>query len=325
MLNPAATAPDYLTALGPAVRQDEIRALRRERIARLAAPRFDALHAALAALPERRTEILELAHSAVTIGSPSELTASERRTLEAAACAFVPWKKGPFSLFGIEIDAEWRSDLKWARVEPVLAPLAGRVVADIGCNNGYFMYRLAAHAPALVVGFEPDLRHALAFDLLQRYARTPGLVFEPLGVEHMDLYAGVFDTVLCMGILYHHTDPVGLLRRIHRGMAAKGQLIVECQGIAGEDSVALVPEGRYGRARGIWFLPTRSCLANWLRRAGFIEIHCFYDAPLSSAEQRRTSWAPGDSLEEFLWPGDPTRTVEGYPAPRRIYFSAHKP
>lgn len=37
----------------------------------------------------------------------------------------MPWRKGPFSLYGVEIDTEWRSDLKWDRVLPHLSPLAG--------------------------------------------------------------------------------------------------------------------------------------------------------------------------------------------------------
>ena len=28
----------------------------------------------------------------------------------------MPWRKGPFHLLGIDIDAEWRSDLKWQRL-----------------------------------------------------------------------------------------------------------------------------------------------------------------------------------------------------------------
>jgi tRNA (mo5U34)-methyltransferase len=64
--------------------------------------------------------------------------------------ALRPWKKGPLSLFGVGIDTEWRSDWKWARLAPELDPLAGKVVADVGCANGYFMYRMLAENPKLV-------------------------------------------------------------------------------------------------------------------------------------------------------------------------------
>jgi tRNA (mo5U34)-methyltransferase len=141
----------------------------------------------------------------------------------------------------------------------------------------------------------------------------------------MDFYPGFFDTVFCMGILYHHTDPVGLLRKIFLAMSKGGQLIVECQGIPGAEPVALMPENRYAKARGFWWLPTRLCLEHWLSRSGFTNIKCFEDLSLTGEEQRRSSHAPIDSLEEFLDKDDPSQTIEGYPAPRRFYVSAIRP
>jgi tRNA (mo5U34)-methyltransferase len=35
-------------------------------------------------------------------------------------------------------------------------------------------------------------------------------------------------------------------------------------------------------------------------------------------EQRATPWSTGHSLKESLDPNDPSRTVEGHPAPRRV-------
>jgi tRNA (mo5U34)-methyltransferase len=49
-----------------------------------------------------------------------------------------PWRKGPLSLDGVEIDTEWRSDWKWARVKDGIAPLEGRNVLDVGSGNGYY-------------------------------------------------------------------------------------------------------------------------------------------------------------------------------------------
>ena len=36
-------------------------------------------------------------------------------------------------------------------------------------------------------------------------------------------------------------------------------------------------------------------------------------------EQRKTPWIEGQSLEDFLDPDDSSKTVEGYPAPARVY------
>jgi tRNA (mo5U34)-methyltransferase len=41
-------------------------------------------------------------------------------------------------------------------------------------------------------------------------------------------------------------------------------------------------------------------------------------------EQRKTEWIATQSLEDFLDPEDPTRTVEGYPAPVRVYLRARR-
>jgi tRNA (mo5U34)-methyltransferase len=145
------------------------------------------------------------------------------------------------------------------------------------------------------------------------------LDFEMFGVEHVDHFSGVFDSIFCLGILYHHTDPVGLLRKMAKALRSRGRLFIDCQGIPGTDPVALTPAGRYAGAGGVWFLPTRSCLENWIRRAGFSRMTWIHAEPLSIEEQRTTEWAPVRSLADFLDPQDRSRTIEGYPAPQRFY------
>ena len=41
-------------------------------------------------------------------------------------------------------------------------------------------------------------------------------------------------------------------------------------------------------------------------------------------EQRVTPWTFGKSLDDFRDPNDPTKTIEGYPAPKRAYLKARK-
>ena len=45
----------------------------------------------------------------------------------------------------------------------------------------------------------------------------------------------------------------------------------------------------------------------------------------STEEQRRTEWMVTESLADFLDPNDPTKTIEGYPAPLRAVLIARKP
>jgi len=42
-------------------------------------------------------------------------------------------------------------------------------------------------------------------------------------------------------------------------------------------------------------------------------------------EQRSTDWMRFNSLQDFLDPENPSRTVEGYPGPRRATVIAEKP
>ena len=64
----------------------------------------------------------------------------------------MPWRKGPFHLLGVYIDAEWRSDLKWQRLVRHIAPPKDRKVLDIGCGNGYYLFRSLGRRRAICVG-----------------------------------------------------------------------------------------------------------------------------------------------------------------------------
>jgi tRNA (mo5U34)-methyltransferase len=261
----------------------------------------------------------------VTIGSPEELSGLEREKVYKAMRDFMPWRKGPFEVFGIGIDAEWRSERKWNRVLPQLPDLQGKIVADIGCNNGYYMFRMAHHKPKLVLGFEPYLQHYFTFKTLNGFAGCENLFCELLGVEHIGLFPKSFDVVFLMGILYHRSSPVEVLREIRKTIKPGGVLLVESQGIPGKAPFAFFPEKRYAKVPGTYFVPTAACLANWLSRAGFAEVEIFFSHPMSGQEQRRTEWMVFESYEDFIDKTDPSLTVEGYPAPVRIFARAGNP
>lgn len=321
-LNRGNKMKDYLSELDP--NYEIIQEIRKRKLEERLGPKFEVYHNALAKLRFFPSKHLHFASSAITIGTPSELNAEEQKNLQEFLHLFKPWKKGPFNIFGNYIDAEWRSDWKWDRILAHCSKLEGKTIADIGCHNGYYMYRMAHYKPNLVVGFEPVVKHLLCFEFMQKYVQAPNLVMEPLGVEHIDLFPNFFDLMFCLGILYHHTDPVGLLRKMHSSLKPGGQIIIDCQGIETEDSVAFVPSGSYAGSKGMWFLPSLSCLLNWIKRSGFKNPVCFYRAPLSVEEQRRTTWAPIKSLADFLSPTDQTKTIEGHPRPWRFYVKAKR-
>jgi len=275
-------------------------------------------------LGEYRTNHTDCTGDTVRIGKADELTEEQRLHVEQQLRCFMPWRKGPFSVFGIDIDAEWRSERKWNRLSEKLPDLRGKTVADIGCNNGYYMFRMVPHQPRLVLGFEPSVQHYYCFKSLNALAGFDNLDIDLLGGEHIGLFGETFDVIFLMGIIYHRISPLELLKDIHKALKPGGTLIIESQAIPGDEPVALFPEKTYAKAPGTYFVPTGTTCRNWLLRSGFNRAELFCSHPMSSAEQRRTDWMVFESYQDYISPDNPTRTVEGYPAPWRIFLSAVK-
>ncbi|MFV0439437.1 MAG: tRNA 5-methoxyuridine(34)/uridine 5-oxyacetic acid(34) synthase CmoB [Desulfopila sp.] len=269
-----------------------------------------------------RAKHLDLAEETVTIGRRQEVSDHERQEITTLLRRFSPWRKGPFSVFGVDIDAEWRSERKWARLESRLPDLRGRRIADIGCNNGYYMFRMAHHQPEFVLGLEPSVQHYYCCKALKQMAGIDNIEIDLLGVEHLPLFADCFDVIFLMGIIYHRPSPIDTLRDILCALRPGGTLLLESQAIPGDEPYALFPDRTYAKVPGTYFIPTGRCLVNWLQKTGFVDIELFCAHPMSSAEQRRTDWMRFESYADFIDPGDPTRTAEGYPAPWRVFLLA---
>ncbi len=260
----------------------------------------------------------------VLIGSGEEVSSREKMLIRKNLKAFMPWRKGPFSVFGNDIDAEWRSNLKWNQLKEELPELENKIIADIGCNNGYYMFRMAARKPRFVLGLEPSVQHYYCFKALNAMAGCSNLDIDLLGVEHLKYFKECFDVVFLMGIIYHRPSPIDTLRDILTSLQAGGTMILETQAIPGKTPVALFPDGTYAKVPGTYFVPTASCLINWVRKAGFKNIKLFASHAMTPEIQRRTEWMIYESLSDYLDPADPTQTVEGYPAPLRVFLKAEK-
>ncbi|HIJ78147.1 MAG: tRNA 5-methoxyuridine(34)/uridine 5-oxyacetic acid(34) synthase CmoB [Desulfobulbaceae bacterium] len=317
---------DYLDFLHSANRP-AIRQLRQETESRLAQPKkgFLRFREPYEAIQHLRAKFTDFSSDAVTIGQADELNQADRQLVYEAMRAFMPWRKGPFNIFGIEIDSEWQSQRKWNRIAPMLPDLSGKVIADIGCNNGYYMFRTIPHQPKAVIGFEPFLQHYYCFNTLNQLAGVDNLFMEMMGVEQINLFPDCFDLILLMGIIYHRISPVEMLREIRAALRPGGTLILESQAIPGDEPVALFPESRYAKVPGTYFVPTAACLKNWLTRVGFAEVEIFCCHPMSNEEQRRTDWMTFESYSDFIDPTNPSLTVEGYPAPLRVFLKATNP
>jgi tRNA (mo5U34)-methyltransferase len=278
----------------------------------------------LEAAQHLRASSCDFSGDIIRIGRAADVTPSDRQLVYEVLRGFMPWRKGPFSVFGIDIDAEWRSERKWNRIAAELPDLSDKIVADIGCNNGYYMFRMAHHQPALVLGFEPYLQHYYTFKTLNTFAGQHQLRVELLGIEHLNLFPESFDAIFCLGILYHRPSPLEALRDLHAALKPDGWLVVESQAIPGKEPVALFPQSTYAKVPGTWFVPTANCLHNWMTRAGFRDVQLFCEHAMSSEEQRRTAWMDFESYEDFIDKDNPALTIEGYPAPLRVFFKAAK-
>ncbi len=236
-----------------------------------------------------------------------------------------PWRKGPFRIGGVHIDSEWRSDLKWQRCAEAIESLDGRAVLDVGCGNGYYALRMRDAGARAVIGIDPTILYVMQF-LAVRQFDGGGRVFGlPFRLDELPAEPRAFDTTFSMGVLYHQRSPLEHLRQLRGTLRPGGQLVLETLFVPGKESYACTPQDRYARMRNVWLLPTIAELTTWLRRSGFRDIEIADKSVTTTDEQRSTEWMSFESLAEALDPSDPGRTVEGWPAPRRVVAVAHAP
>jgi tRNA (mo5U34)-methyltransferase len=239
--------------------------------------------------------------------------------------ALAPWRKGPFDVAGIRIDAEWRSDMKWARLEDAISPLDGRVVLDVGCGNGYYAMRMRDAGASVVIGIDPTLLFVAQHTAIRKLTSLDGIHVLPLRMEDLPAASHAFDTTFSMGVLYHRRTPADHLAALRGSLRQGGELVLETLVLPGEHREVLEPAGRYARMRNVWHLPTVSALTDWVTDAGFLDIRVIDVTRTTPAEQRTTGWMPFESLAEALDPTDPSRTIEGLPAPTRALLIARAP
>jgi tRNA (mo5U34)-methyltransferase len=174
-----------------------------------------------------------------------------------------------------------------AELESLALPdLRGKSVLDIGAFNGYYSFaaeRLGASrvvaldhfawfepAPGAAPGSPPAGR--LGFDLARRLLDS---AVEPVQDDfmEMDLAAlGQFDVVLCLGVLYHQTDPLGMMRRLAE--VTREVAVIESQAVvvSGAEDHALFefhPGAELNEDASNWFVPNMTALCGLCRAAGF--------------------------------------------------------
>ena len=179
---------------------------------------------------------------------------------------------------------------KWKEIEPfVPADLEGRRALDVGCNAGFYSFRLADRG-ARVLGLDLD-EHYLAqarwaagqLDRPSRVEFRQGQVYDVVDEEP-------FDLVLFLGVLYHLRYPLLALDLLASKVATGGRMILQTLTMPGAPPAA-VPEDlgigerdaltRPGWPRAAfierslagdptnWWVPNAACAEAMLRSAGF--------------------------------------------------------
>jgi len=274
-------------------------------------------------LPLLEPQKLDLLHSVTA--DRDDISDRHRQGIEKLLRNLMPWRKGPYFLYGTHINTEWRSDWKWERVLPHISPLAGRTVLDVGCGSGYHMWRMIGAGAHLVVGIDPMQLFLVQFEAVRKLLNDDRRAHMlPLGIEQLPVLQA-FDTVFSMGVLYHRRSPLDHLLQLKNQLVSGGELVLETLVIEGDVNQVLVPGERYAQMRNVFFIPSAEALKSWLEKSGFVDVRIVDFALTTTEEQRRTDWMISESLAEFLDPDDPGKTVEGYPAPLRAVLVATKP
>jgi len=258
------------------------------------------------------------------------LSNTQKQALKDIIQILTPWRKGPFDVFDTFIDAEWKSYIKYNHFAKHFVAdgkdlLQDKIVGDIGCNNAYYMFKMLSHKPKKLVGFDPSFKNKYQFLFVNEFIKS-NIVFERLGVEHIRYYEHKFDVLFCLGVLYHRLDPISCLKDIKQSLNRGGVLFLDTLFVDDEpycnNEVVLSPYPSYAKMKNAYLIPNKNSLINWLKRAGFRDIQILHTTKTTINEQRKTKYSFDESLSDFLDPLDSSKTIEGYPAPNRIYIKA---
>ncbi|MFK8013393.1 MAG: tRNA 5-methoxyuridine(34)/uridine 5-oxyacetic acid(34) synthase CmoB [Marinicellaceae bacterium] len=281
---------------------------------------FPRWHNAFNALPSVKSINLEKCSDAITCQSKDPQLNSE--LIKKSLQQLIPWRKGPFQIFDCFIDSEWQSHMKWNRIKNHIPSLKNKVVLDVGCGNGYYMFRMLEQTPHLLMGIDPGLLQIMQFWAVDKYIQSKAAIL-PLALESLPKKLLCFDVVFSMGVLYHRKSPIHHIIELAELLKKGGELVIETLIVDGDASTCLLPTSRYAQMRNVWFLPSIDMLSTMLKRNGFKNVKCVDVSVTTIKEQRSTDWMKFHSLEHFL-NSDQSKTIEGYPLPKRATLVAQK-
>ena len=255
------------------------------------------------------------------------ISSNEFQTLQDLALDLKPWRKGPFCLYGAEnntqffIDSEWQSNKKMKLILQALDTigynLKDKVVLDVGCNNGYYMFDLALRGVKHISGIDPIAIFFLQFYFIHKLTNISHCTFRLLGVQDVIMLNTKYDLILCLGVLYHRKEPLQTLKQLKSILAPNGILLLETLILQDSNATCLCPYPTYAKMPNVFYIFSPQALQNLALHAGFKSCEILSYSYTDNTEQRSTDFIDKKSLGDYL---TPTQTIEGYPPACRGIF-----
>ncbi|MBT7543393.1 MAG: tRNA 5-methoxyuridine(34)/uridine 5-oxyacetic acid(34) synthase CmoB [Gammaproteobacteria bacterium] len=277
----------------------------------------------LDSLPDLNTDFLDVTSDSIEIGRTDEISNSQRTILKKKLLKLNPWRKGPFHLFGLHIDSEWRSEKKWNRIKNYLPNLMGKSIGDLGCSNGYYSYRLLNFNPKIIIGLDKTPLFIMQFLATKLYARNlQNIIILPTTAEDFVYKKFNFDLLLSMGILYHSKNSATHIEALNSLLKKNGTLFLETIISLTKDNLNITKGQTYAGMKNIGTIYTIDNLRKLMIENGFKNIECIDESFTNSSEQRSTEWMTGKSFKDFILPNG--KTIEGFLPVCRAIFIAQK-
>ena len=282
--------------------------------------RIDDWNKIISSLPKLQSTKVDFKKEVLISGNWKE---QERKKAKELLLELVPWRKGPFEIGDIFIDAEWRSNLKWERFLKLNIELSGKTILDVGSGNGYYGFRMLGQGADSVVCLEPNLSHLTQFIAINNFVQSEQIRMIPERIEELTFTEECFDLIFSMGVLYHQREPEEHLKLLCSHLKEEGTIILETLIVAEEYGEVLIPEGNYVNMPNVRFVHTKTGLEKLAKQANLNIASISSSCKTTTEEQRTTSWMPFKSLSDGL-NVEKDLTIEGLPRPERVFFTLNK-
>ena len=277
--------------------------------------RIDDWNKIISSLPKLQPTKVDLKKKILVTNNLSE---QETEKVKELLLKLIPWRKGPFQIGDISIDAEWRSNQKWERFLELNTELSRKTILDVGSGNGYYGFRMLGQGADSVVCLEPNLSHLTQFIAINNFVQSEQIRMIPERIEELSFADKCFDLVFSMGVLYHNREPNLHLKLLASHLKEGGAIVLETLIVPEKYGEALIPDTTYANMRNVRVIHTELGLKKIINSSGLKIIESSEKITTSTKEQRSTKWMPFRSLADALDKKN-RMTKEGLPRPQRIF------